>query len=94
MSLLKTQIQLSQTMDITDNVTNASHQIKKDFYPYQPLQQQKLMLVVPQDALLMKVRGLFLTQTAFSATRLAKKVKRAACWTTKPISNSLNDQTC
>ena len=45
-----------------------------------------MMLVIPQDALLMKVRGLFSTQTAFSATRPAKKVKRAGCWTTEPIS--------
>ena len=46
------------------------------------------MLVIPQDALLMKVRGLFSTLTATTppATRLAKKVKRAGCWTTEPIS--------
>ena len=42
-------------------------------YPHQPLQQQRLMLVIPQDALLMNVKDLFPTQTAFSATRLAKK---------------------
>ena len=36
------------------------------------------MLVVLQDALLMKVRDLFSTQTAFSAKRTAKKLNEQA----------------
>ena len=36
------------------------------------------MLVIPQDAPLRKVKDLFSTQTAFSATRPAKKLNKQA----------------
>ena len=36
------------------------------------------MLVIPQDALLMKEKGLFSTQTALSATRPAKMLNKQA----------------